>query len=126
MNAFPVIAAAVLSFSASIASALEIKPYTPQAFEAAQKQGRPVALHFNADWCPSCRAQREALTQLSSAPALDLTLLVVDYDNERDLRRSHHVVTQSTLVVFRGRAERARLAGETSKARIEATLRSAL
>jgi len=43
------------------------------------------------------------------------TLLVVDYDKERELRSKLNVRTQSTLIVFKGDKEVARLAGKTDE-----------
>jgi len=51
---------------------------------------------------------------------------VVDYDKERELKRRLNVRSQSTLIVYRGKAEKARLAGETSAEKLKAALRSAL
>ena len=45
-------------FAAS-AFALEIKPYSADTFAQIQKSGAGVALHFHADWCPTCRAQEK-------------------------------------------------------------------
>ena len=37
-----------------------------------EKAGQPVALHFRADWCPTCRAQDKALQSLKAEKGLDL------------------------------------------------------
>lgn len=110
----------------SLAQALTIQPYTPQALASAQAAGQPVALHFHADWCPTCKQQEKAFTQLQAEPGLDVLLLVADYDKEKELRRGLKVRTQSTLVVFRGAAEKARLAGDTDAGRLRTALKSAL
>ena len=52
---------AALLASATAAQALDIKPYTATALAAAQQAGKPVALHFHADWCPTCKAQAKSL-----------------------------------------------------------------
>lgn len=109
-----------------LAQALTIQPYTAQALASAQAAGQPVALHFHADWCPTCKQQEKAFTQLRGEPGLDLLLLVVDYDQEKDLRRSLKVRTQSTLVVLRGAQEKARLAGDTDAGKLRTALKSAL
>lgn len=108
------------------ALALEVQPYSPQALAALQKADKPVALHFHADWCPTCRAQDKAIEGLKGDPALDLTLLTVNYDTEKALKREFNVRTQSTLVVLHGKRETARLVGDTSAAGIRAALKSAL
>lgn len=113
--------------ASSFTQALEIKPFSAAALASAQKAGQPVAVHFHAEWCPTCRKQSTVLTQLKSDKSLEaVTVLVADYDAERELRKTLEVRTQSTLVVFKGATERARVAGETDSAKLAATLRSAL
>ncbi|MBQ0959996.1 thioredoxin family protein [Ideonella sp. 4Y11] len=118
--------AATLSTLAPLAQALETQPYTAQALAAAQQAGQPVALHFHADWCPTCRQQTTVLNQLKADPALKLTVLVVNYDNEKDLRKALQVRTQSTVIVYKGATEKARIAGETAPDKIRAALQAAL
>lgn len=118
--------ASLLLAGAALAQALEVKPYTAAALAQAQGANQPVALHFHADWCPTCRAQDKALQSLKSDPALDLTVLVANYDTEKDLKRRFNVRAQSTLVVLHGQKESARLVGETGAAPIRAALKSAL
>ncbi|HOY03662.1 MAG TPA: thioredoxin family protein, partial [Zoogloea sp.] len=70
------LAGLALGLAASAASALDIQPYSAQALAAAQKAGKPVALHFHADWCPTCRAQEKVFNRLKADTSLDLSLLV--------------------------------------------------
>ena len=75
------------------AHALEIMPYTAQALMGKQQAGEVVGLHFHAAWCP--------------------TLLVVDYDQERELKRELGVRSQSTLIVYKGKEQKHRSGGVT-------------
>ena len=118
--------ATLLLCSAALAHALDVKPYTAAALADAQKADQPVALHFHADWCPTCRAQDKALKELRAEKGLDITVLVVNYDTEKDLKRRFKVRSQSTIIVLRGDQEWARLLGDTSPAAIRAALQSAL
>ncbi len=120
------IVCAVLLGAASLSHALEIKPYSAQALAAAENAGQPIALHFHADWCPTCRAQDKALQTLKAEKGLDLTLLTVNYDTEKALERRFHVNTQATIIVLKGRKEEARLVGDTSADGIRTALKSAL
>lgn len=110
----------------SLAQALTVAPYTPDALAKAQAQGAPVALHFHADWCPTCLAQDKVLDSLKSNSALNLLVLSVDYDKESALKRKLKVRAQSTFIVYRGSLEVARQTGETSAEGIGTLLRKAL
>jgi thioredoxin 1 len=118
--------ATALFAAATWAQALTLAPYTPQALADAQQAGKPVAVHFHAEWCPTCKQQEKALAQLKTEAGLDITVLVADYDNVKDLRKAMKVRSQSTLVVFRGTEERARLGGDTAADKIRAALKTAL
>lgn len=126
MKLLKLVGAIALALAASVASALEIKTYSPDLLAAAQAAGKPLALHFHADWCSTCRAQEQVFDALERDPAFDMTLLVVDYDKERELRRKLNVRVQSTVIVYRGKTETSRLAGETSAEKLKAALKSAL
>ena len=113
--------------TSAIAQALEVKPFSAESLANAQKADKPVAVHFHADWCPTCRKQAITLERLKADKSLDtLIVLIANYDAERDLRRSMQIRTQSTLVVFKGTNERARLAGESDETKLATALRSAL
>lgn len=121
-----VLLTSVLLLLASWAQALEIQPYSAAALQQLQTQGKPVALHFHADWCPTCRAQESALRGLQSDPQLkEMTLLVVNYDTERDLKKRLNVRAQSLLVVFKGNKETTRQGGETAPDKLKAALLTA-
>jgi thiol-disulfide isomerase/thioredoxin len=57
-----------------------------------------VVLFFAADWCPTCQALIRDIEANTNEIPSDLTILEVDYDDERDLRREYDVVIQHTLV----------------------------
>jgi thiol-disulfide isomerase/thioredoxin len=118
--------AAAATFAAPWALALTIAPYSAPALAAAQQAGQPVAVHFHADWCPTCKQQEKALAQLKTEPGLDITVLVADYDVEKDLRKTMKVRMQSTMVVFKGAQEKARLAGDTAPDKIRMALKAGL
>lgn len=106
--------------------ALDSAPYTPEALATAQKAGKPVALHFHANWCSTCRVQEKVFNEFKPDTSLAITVLVADFDKERELKRKLGVRTQSTVIVYRGAKEMARVAGETDPAILRAALQSAL
>ncbi len=119
--------ALALLLSTTLAHALQVQPYTPESLAALQQQGKPVALHFHAGWCGTCTEQERVLNQLKASNALpSLTLLVVDYDANKPLRKQLKVTSQSTFIVYKGRSEVARNGGETRPEAIRALLSKAL
>jgi thiol:disulfide interchange protein len=119
-------AAALLGLSTNGALALDIQPYSADRLAQLQSGGRPVAVHFHAEWCGTCKTQEKALLDIKSEGSLpQVTLLVANYDKEKDLRRKMKVAAQSTLVVFRGPSEVARVGGETATDKLRSALSAA-
>lgn len=115
--------AAALFFAAPQASALEIRAFDQDAFEAAQAAGAPIVVDIHADWCSTCAAQRRVLNSLAADPRFaDLIVFDVDYDMERHIMRMFAVATRSTFIGFNGSTEVDRLYSVTSTAGIEAFL----
>ena len=107
--------------------ALELKPYSASALGAMQQEGKPVVVHFHADWCPTCVAQAKSLETLKSDPQLKaVTVLIADYDKEKELRKSMKIRSQSVMVVFKGPQEVTRLAGQSQASDIKAAFLKAL
>lgn len=116
-----------LLLASGLARALDIQPYSADRFQQAQSAGKPVALHFHADWCPTCKAQEQAFQKIKADPQLQAaTLLVVNYDKERELKKSMGVRSQSVVIVFKGNKETARVGGETDAVKLKAALVTAL
>jgi len=74
-----------------------IVTYTNLDDARTQAERAPVLLFFNASWCPTCRA---AVADIASRQAeLDgITVFLVDYDRERELKRRYGVSSQHTYV----------------------------
>ncbi len=57
-----------------------------------------VVLFFHASWCPSCRGLNGDIEKnISSIPA-GVSILKLDYDKEKDLKKKYGVTYQHTLV----------------------------
>ncbi len=125
MKTGKLILSALLVFAAMVSHALDIKPYSATALAQAQKANQPVALHFHADWCPTCRAQEKVLQDLRAESGLDMTVLVANYDTEKELKRRFKVRAQSTLVVLHGEKETYRVVGDTSADGLRSALKLA-
>ena len=57
----------------------------------------PTVLFFNADWCPTCRAEMRRIEARLSELG-NITVVVVDYDRNVKLRRKYGVTYQHTYV----------------------------
>ena len=111
-----------------LAQALEVKPYSAQAFDQAVKANRPVAVHFRTSWCTVCKAQQVLLNQMQTTaqPGYELTVLAVDFDKDQAARERHKAKERSTLIAYVGGVEKARLEGSADEARLKAVLKAAL
>lgn len=113
-------------FFGASAHAIQTQPYSPELLKSAQEQGKSVALHFHADWCSTCKVQEKVLEKLKGEPGLDVLVLIVDYDKEKDLRKNLNVRYQSTFVVYKGMAETTRILGDTDEGKIRSGLKTAI
>jgi thiol-disulfide isomerase/thioredoxin len=57
----------------------------------------PTVLMFAADWCPYCQADLTDINANGSRLG-DITLVVVDYDKERELEKTYGIIVQHTYV----------------------------
>jgi thioredoxin 1 len=109
------------------ASAAEWKPFSASAFTAAQKERKSILVDIFAPWCPVCRAQNPILVQLTREPKFkDLVVFKVDFDNQLGDVRALKANSQSTLITYKGEAEKGRSVGDTNEKSIAALLQSAL
>jgi thioredoxin 1 len=123
-----VIAAAVAATGlSSSAWANATVPFSDEAFKAAQKSGSPILIEIHADWCPTCKAQKPILDELTAAPKFkDLKIFRVDFDAQKPVVQQFKAQMQSTLIVFKGAAEQGRSVGDTKQASIAALLDKSL
>jgi thioredoxin 1 len=116
----------ILMSFATLSLSTEV-PFNQAQFDSMRAAGKPVAVVFHADWCPTCRAQAPVLKDLSQTPELkSVTLFVADYDTEKALKKSLAITQQSTIVVFKDGKESARSTGDTQRDSLAALLRHAI
>jgi thioredoxin 1 len=109
------IAAAASVLPSATAIAAEEKPFTRQAFQAAQNDGKSILVEIHASWCPTCAAQKPILGKLFADPRFkNLAVFRVDFDSQKDEVRNFKARIQSTLITFKGNEEIARSVGDTN------------
>jgi thioredoxin 1 len=108
-------------------AASSVKPYSKASFTETLSSAEAVVVHVHADWCPICRKQQPTIQSLAADPSMPKVAFVqVDFDKDRDFLKSYKVSSQSTILIFRGGKEVARLNGVTDPARIKQKLQAAL
>ena len=117
-SALPLIALIALACSASAGLTQDgttaPHAFTPEAFEAAQKAGKPILVETYATWCDVCARQAPILDKLREEPQYkDLVMFKVNFDTQKDVMRKFNARMQSTLIAFRGTKEVGRSVGET-------------
>jgi thioredoxin 1 len=109
------------------AFAAEKASYSSNAFDAAQKAGKPILVEIHAPWCPTCKAQMPILSKLEAEPRYaGLKVFHVDFDSQKEAVRRFGARMQSTLIVFKGEAEAGRSVGDTDVDSIAALLSKTL
>ena len=71
--------------------------YTDLAAAEALAAKGPTVLFFAADWCPYCQADLKDINAQGSRLGA-ITIVVVDYDKERQLEKMYGVTVQDTFV----------------------------
>jgi thiol:disulfide interchange protein len=87
----------------------DLKPYTAEAVKAAMGGGKTVLLFFHAPWCPVCQAQEPKVKAHLNGAHKNVVAFRVDYDSNTALRKELNVEKQSTLILYQGKKEVARL-----------------
>jgi thiol-disulfide isomerase/thioredoxin len=127
MNFRVILFAAALIMGTLHAHAAERLAYDVSAFQPALDDGKPILVHVTAPWCKECKLQKPIVAELAERPEFkDLTIFDVDFDTQKDALRRLNAPKQSTLIVFKNKAEVARVVGITRQDAIEAILRKAL
>jgi len=113
-----------LSTAASLAMAGDIKPFNQTDFDKLAAAGKPVVLDISATWCPTCKAQKPIIDSLMKQPAYkDVTLMTIDFDDNKPTLKKFKVAMQSTLVAFKGVKEVGRSVGDTTPDGIEGLIK---
>lgn len=95
-------------------------PFTQEAFDAAQKAGKPILVDTYATWCDVCARQKPIIDKLLQAPKFkDLVTFRVNFDTQKDIMRKFNARVQSTLIAFHGDKEVGRSVGETQPEWVE-------
>lgn len=91
--------------------------YSPTKFKAAQSENLHIVIEVFKQGCGTCKAQQPSL-EAARAKFPDAVFLKFDFANDEAAVKQFEVVKQSTIIVFKGTKEVARLVGETDREKI--------
>jgi thioredoxin 1 len=112
---------------AAVYAASRVKLYDKVGFTETLGAADAIVVHVHADWCPVCRKQQPIIQSLAADPAMaKVRFIQVNFDKDRDFLKTYKVSSQSTILVFRGGKEVARLTGVTDAAEIKQKLEAAV
>jgi len=74
--------------------------YSEQNFAQAKKHDNTLLFFAATTWCSNCRAIEEEIIKRNSEIPRDLTILKVDYDQDRIMKTKYGVTMQSTLILL--------------------------
>ncbi|MFS1523927.1 thioredoxin family protein [Microbulbifer sp. 2304DJ12-6] len=77
--------------------------FSKARFTELQLAKQPVLIDVRADWCPTCKKQKQILTQFQKEnPQCGLTILEVNFDEQKEWVKHFRAPRQSTLLLYRG------------------------
>jgi thioredoxin 1 len=97
----------------------DFKPFTAEAFKSATQAGKTTLVFFHAPWCPVCKAQEPKVLAHLNGDHTDIVAFKIDYDTNLGLRKEMKVDKQSTLILYKGATEVARLSYKSDTASID-------
>lgn len=120
--------ALALGFLASVTvQAAEKTSFDATQFAQAQADNQSIMVMVTAPWCPTCKAQKPILDEVTGKPSFkNLKIFEVDFDTRKDVLRDLKVTMQSTLIVYKGKTEMGRSTGDTKKESIETLVNKSL
>lgn len=96
----------------------DFMPFTREAHAKAMAEGKTTLVFFHAPWCPVCKAQEPKVLAHLNGDAKHVVAFKVDFDSNMELRKEMNVQKQSTLILYRGMKEVARLSYKSDDASV--------
>lgn len=126
MKSWFFVSALFLSLNALAAPA---ESFSEAAFKEASASGKPFVVAFHSSSCGSCKVQKPSLESALLEPELkEVRGLMANFEATSDFRKGLEKVVRgpSTILVFKGGNEVARIQGETSKEKIQELIARAI
>jgi thioredoxin 1 len=106
-----------LGFGTLAIAADSVATYNMKSFDTAQTENQHIVVEVFKKGCPTCAAQQPGLNE-AKAKFPGAKFVTVDFLGDQDAVKRFAAVKQSTIIVYKGNKEVARLVGETNNAAI--------
>jgi thiol-disulfide isomerase/thioredoxin len=110
-----------MAFAAPVIAMEQKATYEAAMFDKAQADNKHIVVEVFKKGCPTCAAQQPGLNS-AKAKFPNATFVTVDFLGETDPVKRFQAVKQSTIIVYKGSKEVARLVGETDSDAIVAAI----
>jgi thiol-disulfide isomerase/thioredoxin len=94
------------SVAAVTKSTPQYMDFTEAKYKELLDSGQAFALFFHADWCPTCRQMEKNFNETLSSFPNGTIILKANYDNEKELKKTYDIRTQSTITVVGASGEK--------------------
>lgn len=79
----------------------------------------PVLVEFYAEWCAPCKTMQPVIRELKEHYGIQIKILPIDVDKEREIAERLHIFSVPTLIVFRNGQVKRKVAGARSKRELQ-------
>jgi thiol-disulfide isomerase/thioredoxin len=115
------LAGLALAFAAPVIAMEQKATYEAAMFDKAQADNQHIVVEVFKKGCPTCAAQQPGLNS-AKAKYPNATFVTVDFNGDADPVKRFQAVKQSTIIVYKGSKEVARLVGEMDSDAIVAAI----
>ena len=91
--------------------------FSIESLESAKATGKTLVINSYEPWCWSCRKQDKVLLD-AKKEFKDVVFLTYQQCKNKDIAKTLEINFRSTIVIFKGKKEIARLVGQTDKNQI--------
>jgi len=96
-----------------------VMKFTEAGFNQLKQDNAAVLIDVHATWCPTCRKQSKVIKAfLKQHPDSDLTVLKVDFDDQKPWVKHFKAFRQSTLIMYKGNNEIGRSIAQTNEKKL--------
>ena len=104
----------LVASAVTVMAAAEMKTFESGAFNTAQSDQKHIVIEVFKEGCGTCAAQQPSLAAARETYP-DAVFMKIDFEGDTDAVNKFKVVKQSTIIVFKGDDEVARIVGETDR-----------